>query len=143
MEFNGAKWNLYHSPKETIIRSVKVIDSLVYTGSFRGFGSWKRDRLGLLKYTSLSEALQVEFLEDEEVWNILRLEDWILFQSLDRIHIYDQVKKTYSVVDSKSKMSKLFKVGKRLYFQNVNKGLYQIENGLMFWFLMMLFFKII
>ena len=129
LEFNGAKWNLYHSPKETIIRSVKVIDSLVYTGSFRGFGSWKRDSLGLLKYTSLSEALKVEFLEDEEVWNILRLEDWILFQSLDRIHIYDQVKKTYSVVNSKSKISKLFKVGKRLYFQNVNKGLYQIEKG--------------
>ncbi|WP_405294289.1 triple tyrosine motif-containing protein [Algibacter sp. Ld11] len=129
LEFNGAKWNLYHSPKETILRSVKVIDSLIYTGSFRGFGSWKRDSFGLLKYTSLSEALQVEFLEDEEIWNILRLENWILFQSLDRIHIYDQVKKTYSVVDSKSKISKLFKVGKSLYFQNVNKGLYQIENG--------------
>ncbi|MCL5127333.1 MULTISPECIES: triple tyrosine motif-containing protein [unclassified Algibacter] len=129
LEFSGAKWNLYHSPNETILRTVKVIDSLIYTGSFRGFGYWEKDDFGLLNYTPLSKQLNVDFLEDEEIWTILKLENWILFQSLDRIHIYDQVKKTYSVVDSESKISRLFLVGKNLYFQNVNKGLYQIENG--------------
>ena len=32
LEFNGAKWQLYRSPNETIIRSVHVIDELIYTG---------------------------------------------------------------------------------------------------------------
>jgi DNA-binding CsgD family transcriptional regulator len=129
LEFSGGKWNLYSSPNETIIRTVKVIDSLIYTGSFRDFGYWKKDDFGQLKYKSLSKELQVKFLEDEEVWNVLKLENWILFQSLDRIHIYDQSKKEYSVVNSEYKISKLFKVGRKLYFQNINKGLFQIKNG--------------
>ena len=43
LEFNGAEWSLYQSPNETIIRAVKVIDSLIYTGTYRDFGYWKRD----------------------------------------------------------------------------------------------------
>lgn len=129
LEFSGSKWNLYPSTNETIIRAVKVIDTLIYTGSFREFGYWKKDDFGLLNYTSLSEKLGVEFLQDEEVWNIIKLENWILFQSLDRIHIYDQSKETYTSIASKSKISKLFKVDNRLFFQNISNGLYKIENG--------------
>lgn len=129
LEFSGAKWNLYPSPNETTIRTVKVIDTLIYTGSFREFGYWRKDDFGLLKYTSLSKELGVDFLEDEEVWNIIKLENWILFQSLDRIHIYDLSKKAYTIVASKFKISKLFKVDGKLFFQNISHGLYQIENG--------------
>lgn len=129
LEFNGAKWNLYHSPNETIIRAVKVIDSLIYTGSYHDFGYWKKDKLGVLNYTSLSKKLNINFLEDEEVWNIVSLENWILFQSLNRIHIFDKTNNTYSVINSISTISKIFKVGKNLYFQNLNYGLYKIENG--------------
>ncbi|WP_344788949.1 triple tyrosine motif-containing protein [Postechiella marina] len=130
LEFSGSKWNLYRSPNKTIIRAVTHIDSLIYTGSFREFGYWERNNFGRLEYTSLSNKLNVDFMEDEEVWNILKLENWIIFQSLDRIHIYNQSKNEYSVVNSKSKISKLFKVDGNLYFQNINRGLYQIKNGI-------------
>ena len=35
LEFNGSTWELYASPNETIVRSVKVIGNKVYTGSFK------------------------------------------------------------------------------------------------------------
>ena len=78
---------MYHSPNETILRTVKVIDSLIYTGSFRGFGYWEKDDFGLLNYTPLSKQLNVDFLEDEEIWTILKLENWI-FISIFRSHSY-------------------------------------------------------
>ena len=51
LEFNGSSWSLYPSPNETILRSVKVINNLIYTGCYMEFGFWKRQSNGQLKYT--------------------------------------------------------------------------------------------
>ncbi|MFI0426204.1 MAG: LuxR family transcriptional regulator, partial [Flavobacterium sp.] len=40
LEFNGSNWNLYPSPNETIIRSVKVVGDKIYTGCYMEFGYW-------------------------------------------------------------------------------------------------------
>ncbi|MGB5419304.1 triple tyrosine motif-containing protein, partial [Algibacter sp.] len=129
LEYNGAKWNLYESPNQTNLRSVLVIDNLIYSGNYQDFGFWEKNNYGVLNYTSLTKELNVELLEDEEFWNILSLDNSILFQSLDRIHIYNKLTKAYSVVNSKTKMSRLFKEGTNFYFQSLNNGLYKIENG--------------
>ena len=129
LEFNGAKWNLYRAPNQINIRTVKVIDSLIYTGSYQDFGYWKKNKFGALDYTSLVDNLNIDLLQDEEFWTIMALDNVILFQSLDRIHIYNKKKNTHSVVESSTKISKLFKVDSNFYFQSLNKGLYVIENG--------------
>jgi DNA-binding CsgD family transcriptional regulator len=129
LEFNGANWHLYESPNKTKLRSVKFIDSLIYSGSYHEFGYWERDGYGHLIYTSLSEKLNVDFLEDEEIWNIMHLENTLLFQSLNRIHIYNIQTNSYNTIDSKSTISSLFKVDENFYFQDVNNGLFKIENG--------------
>ena len=129
LEFNGAKWTVYPSPNKTIIRSVKVIDSLVYTGSFREFGYWSRNNLGILNYISISQKLDIPFLEDEELWNIIAIDDWVLFQSLNRIYIYNINDESYSIIDSQTTIYKMFKVNESIYFQKVNDGVYEIVNG--------------
>ena len=65
LEFNGETWQLYNSPSGKI-RSVSVINEVVYTGSYREFGFWTPNKYGTLNYTSLSSDLDIEFLEDEE-----------------------------------------------------------------------------
>lgn len=129
LEYNGANWNLYESPNKTILRTVEVIDDLIYTGSYHDFGYWKKDNYGVLKYTSLAKLLQVDFLEDEEFWNIHALENDIIFQSLDRIHIYNTKTKLYNTIAFKSSISGFFKVGSNFYFQILNKGLFKIDGG--------------
>lgn len=129
LEFNGEAWRLYDSPQETIMRSVHVVNDLVYTGNYMEFGYWKRDIYGSLKYTSLSDELQIPFVEDEEIWTILDLDDWILFQSLDRIIIYNPTDSSYKIVDSETKLTKAFKVNETIYFQSLGIGLFKIENG--------------
>ena len=129
LEYNGAYWKLYLSPNETIIRSVNVIDNLIYTGCNNEFGYWQRNDLGLLFYTSLSKSLEIEFLEDEEFWNIVSIDDYILFQSLKRIYIYDKTNNSYSIIDSETIIYKIFKVDESIYFQKTEDGVYKIENG--------------
>lgn len=127
--FNGARWKLYPSPNNTIIRSVTAIGELVYTGAHTEFGVWKKDHLGNLKYTSISNQLQVPLEEDEDIWNIIEYNGWILFQSLHRIYIYNTKDNSFKIIKSETVLEKIFKINKSIYFQKTNDGLYKIENG--------------
>ena len=67
LEFNGSRWQLYPTPNATIMRSVNVIDDVIYTGSYKDFGYWKANEYGTLSYHSVANDLNIEFLEDEEL----------------------------------------------------------------------------
>jgi AraC family chitin signaling transcriptional activator len=129
LEYNGSTWRLYHSPNETIIRSVKVIGDRIYTGCYMEFGYWMRDKKGILKYTSLSNAIKSKIIDDEQFWNILNYDHWVIFQSLNRIYLYDSEAKTFKIISSKDGMLKVFKTDSAIYYQPVNDGIYEIENG--------------
>jgi DNA-binding CsgD family transcriptional regulator len=129
LEYNGAEWKLYNSPNNTIVRSVKVIGNKIYTGSYMEFGFWPRNKFGNLYYTSLIDKLKIPLIEDEQFWNIIEYDNWILFQSLNRIYIYNTIDESFSVINSKQPLTKAFKVGKSIYFQKMNEGVYKIENG--------------
>lgn len=129
LEFNGAKWTLNLSPNGTNVRSVKVIKDKIYTGLQLNFGYWKKDNTGKLVYTSISDSYKEGLHEDESFWNIIEHKEWVLFQSLSNIYIYNTLTDEISVIKSDSKIEKLFKVEDHLYFQEIGKGLYTIDNG--------------
>ncbi|PTX61556.1 YXYXY domain-containing protein [Kordia periserrulae] len=129
LEFNGAQWKLYKSPNETIMRSVKVIGNRVYTGCYMNFGYWERNAAGTLEYTSLSDVLQVDMKEDEQFWQIIQLDKWVLFQSLDRIYTYHTEDNSLKVINATNTITKLYKIQDELLFQVLGEGLYSIENG--------------
>jgi len=129
LEFNGAIWNLYPSPNETIMRSVNVIDDKIYSGCYREFGYWEKNEFGSLDYTSLSQNLQIPFLDDEEIWNIINFDEWILFQSFKRIYIFNKKDNSYNIIDSNTTIYKVFKVKDTIYYQSLKNGIYKIENG--------------
>ena len=129
LEFNGSNWNLYPSPNETILRSVKVIDNRIYTGCYMEFGYWKRQNNGQLKYHSLSKLVKNKLLDDEQFWNILNYEQWVIFQSLNRIYIYDSKTGKISIISRKNGIWKSFRTNNSIYFQTLGEGLFEIENG--------------
>ena len=129
LEFNGSIWKLYPSPNETITRSVKVIDDKIYTGSYMEFGFWKRKADGLLKYYSLSGQIKSKILDDEQFWNILNYDQWVIFQSLNRIYIYDTKKGSFKIIAPSSGIIKSFHTDTAIYYQTQNEGLYEIEAG--------------
>lgn len=129
LEYNGTNWQLYPTPNETIMRSVKVIDNKIYTGCYMNFGYWTRQSNGKLKYTSLSDTIKNKILDDEQFWNILKYDQWILFQSLNRIYIYDTKTKTFKIIMPKNGVVKSFSTKTSIYYQTINEGFFEIEGG--------------
>lgn len=129
LEYNGTNWQLYPAPNETIIRSVKVIGNKIYTGCYMNFGYWTRQANGKLKYTSLSDTIKNKILDDEQFWNILKYDQWILFQSLNRIYIYDTKTGTFKIIAPKNGVVKSFAPKNAIYFQTIKEGLFEIESG--------------
>ena len=129
LEYNGARWKLYNTPNQTVTRAVHVVEDKIYTGSYMDFGYWQKDNFGTLNYYSLSEKL-TNLIEDEEFWNIINVKHWILFQSLDRIYIYNTATETFNIIEPETAITKMYLVKEEVYFQAFNKGLFKIENGL-------------
>lgn len=129
LQYNGSEWTLYPSPNETIIRSVQVVGERIYTGCYMEFGYWKKQSSGRLQYHSLSKQLGSSILEDEQFWNILEYDKWIIFQSLNRIYIYNTEKNHFKIITPKTAITKVYKAGNGLYFQTIGEGLFEIENG--------------
>jgi DNA-binding CsgD family transcriptional regulator len=129
LEYNGSSWLLYNSPNEGIIRSVNAVKDRIYSGGYMDFGYWIKDIYGQLTYTSLLDNKEFKVKEDEEFWGIIDIEGYVLFQSLERIYIYNTQDESFQIINSESRLSKMFKVNETIYFQKENDGIYKIETG--------------
>lgn len=134
LEFNGSNWNLHLTPNNTIMRSVFVNTSAVYTGAYMDFGYWLRQKNGTLSYTSLAEKLNFTMIEDEQVWNIVPHKQFIVFQTLDRLIIYNQVTRALTTFQPISGILKVFVEDDNIYYQDNNLSVYNIlnEEGILF-----------
>lgn len=128
LEFDGAKWRIYASPNNTVMRSVNAHENKIYTGCYMEFGYWKRNEFGNLYYTSISSKIK-ESLIEEDFWNILNFDNWVLFQSLNRIYIYNTIDESIKIINYDTQLPKAFKVGDGIYFQKMEEGVFKIENG--------------
>lgn len=128
LKFDGSRWYLYPTPNETIMRSVYCDENRVYTGAYMDFGYWIKNEFGKYVYTSLSGKLKISLIEDEQFWGIIPHDDYILFQSLQRIYIYNSKTDTIQIVDPKSAIFKVYQTDNFIFFQ-CDSGLYEIING--------------
>ncbi|NVJ87948.1 MAG: LuxR family transcriptional regulator [Flavobacteriaceae bacterium] len=129
LEYNGSNWQLFPTPNETIMRSVYYYKNKIYSGFYLDFGFWQRNEFGLLEYNSLVKTNNIEMLEDEQIWEIVELDGWMLFKSLQRIYLYNLSSKEFKVIGSEKNLIKLSRVENSVYFQEIDKGIFIIENG--------------
>ncbi|WP_423997629.1 triple tyrosine motif-containing protein [Maribacter sp. IgM3_T14_3] len=129
LEFNGTSWRLYQAPFGTPVKSVVSIKDKVYTGSYMEFGYWSSNQSGILNYNSLSSKLPIPLIEDEDFWNITAYKDWVLFQSLDRIYIYNSNSDSFEIIEAKTTSAKIFEIRGKIFFQIKNEGFFTLENG--------------
>ncbi|MBQ4822353.1 LuxR family transcriptional regulator [Aquimarina sp. MMG016] len=129
LEFNGTSWKLYQPPKGNNVRSVNAVNDRIYTGFYMNFGYWKKNDFGDLEYTSLSDAIEDQLIEDEQFWYIVDQENWILFQSLNRIYMYNVDTEKINIIESEAGMLGMFNVNGVIYYQDVEDGIFKIEEG--------------
>mgnify|MGYP003665017866 FL=1 len=129
LEYNGASWNIYNSPNNGILRSVRVIGDRIYSGGYMDFGYWTKNNKGSLVYTSLKNDLESSIKEDEDFWGIIDVGQFVLFQSFDRVYVYHSENKSFSVIESEKRINKIFKVEETIYYQIIGEGVFEIING--------------
>jgi AraC family chitin signaling transcriptional activator len=128
LEYDGSHWTLYKTPNESIMRSVKAQGDRVYTGCYMDFGYWLRDDTGQLNYTSIVKDSDFKLQEDEQFWNIIVKNDYVLFQSLSRIYSYDIETGSITQIAEQTEINKFFQVGDSYFYHVLGVGLYQIVN---------------
>ena len=129
LEYDGTAWKVYNSPNDGILRSVRVVGDRIYSGGYRDFGFWTKNNFGELQYKSLAQGEEFSIKEDEEFWGIIDIEGYLLFQSFERIYIYNTLEETFKIIDSEQRINKMFKVGETIYFQKIDQGVFRIESG--------------
>lgn len=127
--FNRWAQKRYPSPNNSIMRSVYVSGKTLYTGCYMEFGFWEKDSCANLHYTSLSQKIKDQLLPDEHFWKIIGYQQWILFQSLNRIYIYDTLQDCFNIVKSDQSITKLYEVSHQILYQESGKGLFRLEKG--------------
>ena len=128
LEYDGLRWTLHPTPDGSIMRSVFVKNNIVYTGAYMDFGYWLRNENGSLAYTSLADTVGFQTIEDEQFWNIFSHKQYILFQSLNRLVIYNQQSNTLKTYNSEYGILDAFVNDEEIYFQDNNRTLFKIEN---------------
>ncbi|MBQ0735573.1 helix-turn-helix and ligand-binding sensor domain-containing protein [Aquimarina celericrescens] len=129
LEFDGFIWQQYPSPNGTVIRAIKAIADRIYLGASMEFGYWGKNDFGLLEYTSISDKIKSKLVQDEQFWSIEQINNRVLFQSFDRIYIYDTITEEITTIESYIAIISMFVVNSKLYYQEVQKGIFTLEKG--------------
>lgn len=126
LHYNGEEWILNKLPDDTIIRSVATIGDSIYTGSYEEFGYWKKDEIGKLHYNSLTHLISEYSFTSEELWEILPLDNAILFRSFASIYIFKNGK--IQVVDPPQVISDFIQYNKKIIVAAGNMGLFELRD---------------
>lgn len=126
--FEDSAFSLHTLPGSTVFRSVAVIDSTIYTGSFENFGYWQQGLDGELQYHSLVDKLEDPDLNNDEIWQIVEHQDKIYFHSFGSVYCYDPADESVYRINTSGSMMLLHKIGEEVYTQRVQDQLFRLNN---------------
>jgi DNA-binding CsgD family transcriptional regulator len=92
------------------------------------FGYWSKSAKGLLEYHDLSKPIKDKIADDEQFWEIISYNHWVVFQSLDKIYVYNSLTNQINIIQPKDRINRLFTTSSGLFYQN-KTGVFEIENN--------------
>ena len=129
LAFDGTNWTMNKLPNNTIVRSVKAVaDSIVYTGGYMELGYWKTIPTGELIYKSLNPKAK-DFLAENpnlEFWNIAVKDDYVYFQSFNKILTYHN--DSIFSLHFDGGISVMNRVNDRILVSVRDNGIWKVEN---------------
>jgi len=122
LEFDGLFWKTYPLPNNSVVRAVRNDnDSIMYAGGFNEMGYYVIGEMGGATFHSLTDLLNEEDKDFEEVWKIYVHPDGVIFQSFRQIMIYKNNR--IEVIKAPSIFHFSFLVNNEYYVNDMEKGL--------------------
>jgi hypothetical protein len=125
LELDGAQAALFVMPEKQTVRAIAMgKNGEIFGGGVAEFGYWKTGKTGRLEYTSLSASTRADQLVKDEIWHILVLPNYVLFQSFSTIYKYDYQKVT--ILQPPGNIMFAQQVNGRVLLPIIGRGLYEI-----------------
>ncbi|MFC2152453.1 response regulator [Bacteroidota bacterium] len=128
LEFDGSKWQLYELPNKSTVRSLTFDNNSerLYVGAVGDFGYFQSDSIGVWKYVSLLEKVLDEHNSFEDVWQVVILNDQIIFRTTPYIFIFKNNKIKTLIPEDRFHTS--FLLNNQFYVREWGKGLFKLVN---------------
>lgn len=127
LRFDGLHWDLTEVPL-SLVRSVFVdSQNRVFASLISNFGLLDRDEEGKPYYKSLVDLVPEEHRNFNDVWKIHEIDGEIIFQSFEKIFIYDG--ESIKIFTPLSKFHFSFTINNELYYQELGEGLFKYNKG--------------
>jgi ligand-binding sensor domain-containing protein/DNA-binding CsgD family transcriptional regulator len=127
LRFDGSAWELLDTDIPLPVRSVYVdSNDRIFVGLIDNFGELQLTASGKYKFKSLRYLLD-DTAGFSDIWNIHETKWGIVFQSFEKLFIYDA--NNFKVYSPQGKFRFSFEVNGRLLVQEHEIGLFEYSNG--------------
>ncbi|MFY0687146.1 MAG: hypothetical protein JXQ90_08280 [Cyclobacteriaceae bacterium] len=116
--FDGVTWKLVKLPNSSSVRSLSCTEeNKVYAGGYHEFGEIIQDKYGKYQYRSTSLGLSNEHQDFENIWDIQRIQDYMVFRS------------DYQLFAQKKGNTQTYAFDNVYYSKVIDSTFYLLDNG--------------
>ena len=127
LEYDGIRWNQYRLPRGQTVRTVSIdAQGRIFTGGFGSFGYWEPDVLGALVYHVLSDSLEQEVVQSEEIWKIVHIGKKTVFQSFSQLYVFEN--ETIKHISPPGSIMLMHAEKDQLYVPVIHQGIYILND---------------
>jgi len=126
--YDGVQWHLFPMPNLSMVRSIYIDDrNNIYIGAYNDLGRMVTEPNGKLSFRSIRDSIPEEFRNFDDVWNIFKFRDRIIFQSYDAAY-FCRSGSPMTVVPAPSRFQNSYLVRGRLLFNDSENGLMEFDG---------------
>ena len=128
LEFDGVSWRKINVTNGSVVKSIDVdANGRIYVGALNEFGYLSPDSVGQMVYISLSERLDPEYSNFNEIWTTHVTNQGVIFQAWDYLFLYKD--DSIHIEFPETNFRKAFCVRGNYYTYQQGKGLTILKNG--------------
>lgn len=125
--FNGNTWTIQPINNHTIVRSIySHTDRRIYVGGQGEFGYFDQTNGLRMQYHALTHLVPKRYRNFADVWSILSMGKYILFQTNREVFIFDG--HSLTVYSPEESIKKMFTLHQKIYLQ-LNDFTFNVFNG--------------
>ncbi|WP_177229073.1 triple tyrosine motif-containing protein [Pustulibacterium marinum] len=124
--YNGTTWSMINLPNYSSVRSLMIgDDGTIYAGGYNEFGTVTVDEFGAYHYHSLVKESGLENVNFENVWQISKVKDYMVFRTFERLFIYKN--KRLTQIPATTSFLKSYVINEEFYVEDANEGIFQLD----------------
>lgn len=128
LEYDGQHWSLYTIPNKSVVRSLLAVGDTIYIGAFEEFGYFAPDKTGRPVFHSLITLVPDTCKLFDEIWNIHKTNEGIVFQSFRYLFVFNQGKLAI-IEPSAGNFGHSYQVGNEVFIVDYGFGLLKLNRN--------------